>query len=65
MMATSQSAEMQVESGEITVQEAVKEIIEIEVEEDEGDPLEGLTNAEIAEIYTKLKPEDWRQISSV
>ena len=37
MMATSQPTEMQVE-GEITVQEAIKELVEIEVEEDEGNP---------------------------
>ena len=59
-MATPQSTEMQVETGEITLQEAVKETVELEVEEDEGDPLEGLTNVEIAEIYTKLKPKDRR-----
>ena len=58
VMATSRPAEMQVESEEMTVQKAVKEIIEIEVEEDEGDLLEGLTNTEIAKIYPKLKPED-------
>ena len=57
-MATPQSTKIQVETGEITVQEAVKETVELEVEEDEGDPLEGLTNVEIAEIYTKLKPKD-------
>ena len=55
-MATPQPTEMQVE-GEITIEEAVKELIEIEVEEDEGDPFEGMNNAEIAEIYHKMKPE--------
>ena len=49
---------MQVKAEEITVEQAVKEIIDIEVEEDEGDPLEGLNNAAITEIYAKLKPED-------
>ena len=53
-MATS----MQVEAEEITIEQAVKEIFDIEVEGDEGDPLEGLNNAAIAEIYGKLKPED-------
>ena len=57
-MATPQSTEMQVETEEVTVQGAIWEIVELEVKEDEGDPLEGLTNKEIAEIYAKLKPED-------
>ena len=57
-MATPQSTEMQVETEEVTVQEAIWEIVELEVKEYEGDPLEGLTNKEIAEIYAKLKPED-------
>ena len=58
-MATSSPTEMQVES-EISVQEAVKELVEIEVEEDEGDPFEGMNNAQIAEIYHQMKPEDRR-----
>ena len=53
-MATS----MQVKAEEITVEQAVQEIVDIEVEEDEGDPLQRLNNAAIAEIYGKLKPED-------
>ena len=57
-MATPQSNEMQVETEEVIVQEAVWEIVELEVKEDEGDPLEGLTNKEVAEIYAKLKTED-------
>ena len=57
-MATPQSTEMQVETEEVTVQETIREIVELEVKEDEGDPLEGLTNKEIAEIYAKLKLED-------
>ena len=28
------------------------------MEEDEGDPFEGMNNAQIAEIYNKMKPED-------
>ena len=56
-MATSQTTEMQVE-GEVSVEEAVKEMLEIEVEEDEGDPFEGMNNAQVAEIYHKMKPED-------
>ena len=57
-MATPQSTEMQVETEEVTVQEAIRELVELEVKEDKGDPLEGLTNKEMAEIYAKLKPED-------
>ena len=52
-MATS----MQVQAEEITAEQAVKEIVDIKVEEDERDPLEGLNNAAITEIYAKLKPE--------
>ena len=58
-MATSQTTEMQVE-GEVSMEEAVKEMLEIEVEEDEGDPFEGMNNAQVAEIYHKMKPEDQR-----
>ena len=58
-MATSQPTEMQVES-ELSIQETVKELVEIEVEEDEGDPFEGMNNAQIAEIYHRMKPEDHR-----
>ena len=43
-MATPQATEMQVE-GEIGVEEVVKEMLEIEVEEDKGDPFEGMNNA--------------------
>ena len=57
-MATPQSTEMQVETEEVTVQEAIWEIVELEVKKDEGDPLEGLTNKEIAELYVKQEPED-------
>ena len=57
-MAAQQMTQMQVETEEVTVQEAIIKIVEMEVKEDEGDPLEGLTNKEIAEIYAKLKRED-------
>ena len=50
-MATSHPTEMQTETGEMTVQEAVKELTEIEVEEDVDDLFEGMNNAEIADIY--------------
>ena len=65
-MVTPQPTEMQVE-GEIGVEEAVKEMLEIEVEADEGDPFEGMNNTEVAEIYYKMKPEDrhlFRQFKS-
>ena len=57
-MATSQPSKMQVE-GEVDVSKAVKPIVGLDVEEKE-DPFEGLTNAQIAEIYHKMKPEDCR-----
>ena len=56
-MATSQTMEMQVE-GEVSVEEAVKEMLEIEVEDDKGDPFEGMNNAQVTKIYHKMKPED-------
>ena len=65
-MATPQPTEMQVE-GKIGVEEAVKEMLEIEVEKDKGDPFEGMNNAQVAEIYYKMKPEDrhlFRQFKS-
>ena len=57
-MATSQTTEMQVE-GEVSVDEAVKEIL-AEVEAEEQDPIEGMGNAQIVEIYHRMKPEDQR-----
>ena len=57
-MATSQPTETQVE-GEIDVDEAVKEIL-AEMEAEEQDPIEGMGNAQIAEIYHRMKPEDQR-----
>ena len=53
-MATSQSVE------EMSVEEAVWQVVEVEVEADEGDPFEGMSNAQVAEIYYKMKPEDQR-----
>ena len=55
-MATSQTTEMQVE-GEVNVDEAVKEIL-AEVEAEEQYPFEGMGNAQVAEIYHRMKPED-------
>ena len=40
-MATSQTTEMQVE-GEVSVEEAVKEMLAVEVEAEEQDPIEGM-----------------------
>ena len=57
-MVTSQPTETQVES-EIDVDEAVKEIL-AEMEAEEQDPLEGMGNAQIAEVYHRMKPEDQR-----
>ena len=57
-MATSQPTEIQTE-GEVDVNEAVKEIL-AEMEAEEQDPLEGMGNAQIAEIYRQMKPEDQR-----
>ena len=57
-MVTSQTTEMQIE-GEVNVDEAVKEIL-AEVEAEEQDPIEGMGNAQIAEIYHRMKPEDQR-----
>ena len=55
-MATSQPTEIPTE-GEVDVNETVKEIL-AEMEAEEQDPLEGLGNAQIAEIYRQMKPED-------
>ena len=57
-MATSQTTEIQAE-GEVSVDEAVKEIL-AEMEAEEQDPLEGMGNTQIAEIYHRMKPEDQR-----
>ena len=57
-MLTSQTAEMQAE-GEVSMDEAVKEIL-AEMEAEEQDPIEGMGNAQIAEIYYRMKPEDQR-----
>ena len=57
-MATSQPTEIQTE-GEVDVNKAVKEIL-AEMEAEEQDPLEGLGNVQIAEIYHRMTPEDQR-----
>ena len=55
-MASSQTTGMQVE-GKVNVDEAVKEIL-AKVEAGEPDPFEGMGNAQVAEIYHRMKPED-------
>ena len=55
-MATSHPFETPVE-GYVDVDEAVKEIL-AEMEAEEQDPVEGMGNAQIAEIYRGMKPED-------
>ena len=44
----------------MSIEAAVQQVVEIEVEEDKGDPFEGMNNAQIAEIYYKMKAEDRR-----
>ena len=51
-MATSHPFETPVE-GDVDVDEAVKEILE-EMEAEEQDPLEGMGNTQIAEIYRRM-----------
>ena len=55
-MVTSQPTEIQAE-GEVDVNKAVKEIL-AEMEAEEQDPLEGMGNAQIAEIYHQMTPGD-------
>ena len=57
-MATPHPIETPVE-GDVDVDEAVKQIL-AEMEVEEQDPLEGMGNAQIAEIYHWMKPEDQR-----
>ena len=57
-MVTSQATEMQAK-GEINVDEAVKFFL-AEMEVEEQDPLEGMGNAQVAEIYHRMTPEDQR-----
>ena len=49
--------EMQVE-GEVSVEEVVKEMLAAEVEAEEQDPIEAMGNAQIAEVYYRMNPED-------
>ena len=45
---------------QVDVEEAVKEMLAVEVEAEERDPIEGMGNAQIAEVYHRMKPEDQR-----
>ena len=55
-MATSHPVETPVES-DVDIDEAVKQIL-AEMEVEEQDPLEGMGNAQVAEIYYRMRPED-------
>ena len=55
-MVTSHPFETLIE-GDVDVDEAVQQIL-AEMEAEEQDPLEGMGNAQIAEIYHRMKPED-------
>ena len=57
-MATSHPVETPVE-GDVDIDEAVKQIL-AEMEVEEQDPLEGMGNAQVAEIYHRMRPEDQR-----
>ena len=57
-MATSHPVETPIES-DVEIDEAVKQIL-AEMEAEEQDPLEGMGNAQVAEIYHRMTPEDQR-----
>ena len=57
-MATSHPVETPVES-DVNIDEAVKQIL-AEMEAEEQDPLEGMGNPQVAEIYHRMRPEDQR-----
>ena len=57
-MATSHPVETPIE-GDVDIDEAVKQIL-AEMEVEEQDPLEGMGNAQVAEIYYRMRPEDQR-----
>ena len=57
-MATSHPVETPVES-DVDIDEAVKQIL-AEMEAEEQDPLEGMGNAQVADIYKRMTPEDQR-----
>ena len=43
---------------QVDVEEAVKETLAVKVEAEEQDPIEGMGNAQIAEVYHQMKPKD-------
>ena len=43
---------------QVNIEEAVREMLAVEVEAEEQDPFEGMGNAQVAEIYHRMKPED-------
>ena len=43
---------------QVDIEEAVREKLAVEVEAEEQDPFEGMGNAQVAEIYHRMKPED-------
>ena len=45
---------------QVDIEEAVREMLAVEVEAKEQDPFEGMGNAQIAEIYHRMTPEDQR-----
>ena len=45
---------------QVNIEEAVQEMLAVEVEAEEQDPFEEMANAQVAEIYHQMKPEDQR-----
>ena len=45
---------------QVDVEEAIREMLAVEVEAEEQDPFKGMGNAQVAEIYHWMKPEDQR-----
>ena len=43
---------------QVDVEEAIREMLAVEVEAEEQDPFKGMGNAQVAEIYHRIKPED-------
>ena len=43
---------------QVDVEEAMREMLAVEVESEEQDPFEGMGNAQVAEIYHRMKTED-------
>ena len=45
---------------QVDVEETVREMLAVEAEAEEQDPFEGMGNAQVVEIYHRMKPEDQR-----